>query len=105
MSPDWTALAYATELSERTLAATAALIGAATFALISDIAARSGSSSPAIAFSSSRVSCLYSWGWLPMRSSSFALRRLVDRDLLLGVRPGDRTVRQDVGRDGGVDRD
>src|SRR5436190_21448943 len=105
MSPVCCAFAYATELSLSTFSATAALIGAATFALISDLAARSGSSSPAIALSSSWVSCLYSWGWLPIRSSSFALRRLVDRDLLLGVRPGDRTVRQDVGRDGGVDRD
>src|SRR5437773_617546 len=105
MSPVCCAFAYATELSLSTFSATAALIGAATFALTRDIAARSGSSSPAIALSSSWVSCLYSWGWLPMRSSSFALRRLVDRDLLLGVRPGDRTVRQDVGRDGGVDRD
>jgi hypothetical protein len=43
-----------------TFSATAALICAAMFALISDMAARSGSSSPAIAFSSSRVSCLYS---------------------------------------------
>src|SRR5438046_1465147 len=63
MSPDWTAFAYATEPSERTLAATAALIGAATFALISDIAARSGSSSPASSLSSSCVSCRYSWGF------------------------------------------
>src|SRR5215208_5698523 len=54
------AFAYATELSLSTLSATAALMGAATFALISDIAARSGNSSPASAFSSSRVSFLYS---------------------------------------------
>jgi hypothetical protein len=51
-------VAYAIELSERTFAATAALIGAATFALMSDIAARSGSSSPASVLSSSRVSAL-----------------------------------------------
>src|SRR5437763_6777309 len=61
MSPVCCAFAYATELSLSTLSAAARLIGAATFALISDIAARSGSSSPAIAFNSSRVSCLYSW--------------------------------------------
>src|SRR5919197_2119074 len=60
MSAVCCAFAYAIELSERTFAAIAALIGAATFALISDIAARSGSSSPASASSSSRVSCLYS---------------------------------------------
>src|ERR671935_112261 len=97
MSPDWTAFAYATELSERTFAAIAALIGAATFALISDIAARSGSSSPAIALSSSRVSCLYSSCFLPMLSS---LRvALVDRGRLRCVRVRDRAVRQDVRRD------
>src|SRR3954447_14909189 len=50
------ALAYATELSDSTFAATAAFTGAARFALISDIAARSGSSSPASSVSSSRVS-------------------------------------------------
>jgi hypothetical protein len=60
MSTSWTAFAYATELSLATLSAIAALIGAATFALISDIAARSGSSSPAIFSSSSRVSLRYS---------------------------------------------
>src|SRR6185503_9816837 len=39
----WVALAYASEPSERTFNASAALIGAATFALTSDIASRSGS--------------------------------------------------------------
>src|SRR5207248_362096 len=105
MSPVCCAFAYATELSLSTFSATAALIGAATFALMSDIAARSGSSSPAIALSSSRVSCLYSWALSPMRASSFALRRLIDRHVLLRVRPGDRAVRKDVRRDRGVDRD
>src|SRR5436305_9819294 len=96
MSPDWAALAYATELSERTFAATARLIGAATFALISDIAARSGSSSPAIAFSSSRVSCLYSWS-LPTAVPPSVLCRLVDGGLLDRVRVCRRVVRQHVG--------
>src|SRR3712207_6736983 len=50
------ALAYATELSLRTLRATAAFTGAARFALMSDIASRSGSSSPACCSSSSSVS-------------------------------------------------
>src|SRR5438309_9558728 len=99
------AFAMAAELSLRTFSATAALIGAATFALMSDIAARSGSSSPASALSSSRVSCLYCSCLLPMLSS---LRvALVDRCRLCRVRVGDRVVRKDVRRDGGVhgDRD
>src|SRR5947199_43422 len=102
MSPLWTAFAYATELSERTFAAIAALMGAATFALISDMAARSGNSSPARAFSSSRVSCLYSSRFLPMPTS---LVGLVDRCGLRRVRVRNRVVRQDVGGHGGVDRD
>src|SRR5438552_3344419 len=52
------ASAYAIELSDATFSASAALIGAAMFALTRDIAARSGSSSPARAVSSSRVSFL-----------------------------------------------
>src|ERR671937_975950 len=103
MSPDCTAFAYAMELSERTFAAIAALIGAATFALMSDIAARSGSSSPARALSSSRVSCLYCSFLLPMRAS---LRvALVDRGRLRRVGVRDRVVREHVRRDGSVDRD
>src|SRR5690242_9942401 len=98
MSPVCCAFAYATALSERTFAATAALIGAATLALMSDIAARSGSSSPAISLSSSRVSFLYS---SPMAASV----RLVDvADVLLRVRVGDRVVAQRVQRHGRVDR-
>src|SRR5437588_6311511 len=96
------ALAYAIEWSERTFAAIAALIGAATFALISDIAARSGSSSPASSLSSSRVSVRYSCGVV-----SLIVRLLVPlRDVpgLLRVRVGDRVVREDVQRHGGVDR-
>src|SRR5439155_2073035 len=68
MSPVCWAFATAVELSLSTLSATAALIGAAMFALISDIAARSGSGSPASLSSSSRVSALYSCS-LPMGSS------------------------------------
>src|SRR6266576_5734042 len=95
MSPDCTALAYATELSERTLAATAALIGAATFALISDIAARSGSSSPASSLSSSCVRLRYSWGLLPMwRLLSLVGLRDVGGLLRVGIRG--RAVAQDV---------
>src|SRR5215213_11400637 len=56
MSTSCTAFAYAIELSERTLAATAALIGAAMFALTSDICSRSGSCSASCAWSSCSVS-------------------------------------------------
>ena len=69
MSTFCCAFAYAIELSLATLSAAARLTGAATFALISDMAARSGSSSPAMALSSSRVSALYSCD-LPMVSCS-----------------------------------
>src|SRR5947207_2655278 len=105
MSPVCCAFAYATELSLSTFSATAALIGAATFALISDIAARSGSSSPAIAFSSSRDSCLYSC-CSPI-SSSFAacLVGLVVVRVLDRVRLRGRVVREHVRRDRRVDRD
>src|SRR3954453_6859931 len=54
------AFAIAAELSDSAFSATAALIGAATFAFNRDIAARSGSSSPASSFSCSRVSFWYS---------------------------------------------
>src|SRR2546423_1302104 len=50
------ALAIAAELSLSAFSATAALTGAATFALMSDIAARSGSSSPSVRLSSSSLS-------------------------------------------------
>src|SRR5215212_1946461 len=95
------AFAIAAELSLSAFSATAALTGAATLALISDIAARSGSSSPASALSSSCVSCLYSAFFLPMPSSLVAL---VDRGGLgrIGVR--DRAVGQHVRRHCGVDR-
>src|SRR5438132_6753305 len=96
------ALAIAVEPSLSTFSATAAFTGAATFALISDMAARSGSSSPARVFSSSRVSCLYSSCFLPMPTS---LVGLVDRCGLRRVCICDRVVRQDVGGHGGVDRD
>src|SRR5436305_7221448 len=98
MSTFCSAFAYATEWSERTFAATAALIGAARFALISDIAARSGSGSPASSSSSSRVSFLYS-------VIRYLLRALVDRRVLRGVGPRGGTVGQDVRRDRGVDGD
>src|SRR5437016_11908943 len=96
------AFAIAVELSLSAFRATAALIGAATFALISDIAARSGSSSPARAFSSSRLSWRYSC-CLPMLS--LLEIALVDRRRLCGVRVGDCSVREDVRRHGGVHGD
>src|SRR5919204_281317 len=58
----------------------AALIGAAMFALINDIAARSGSSSPASAFSSSRESCLYSSGIVLLSLLVGGPRRVLRRD-------------------------
>src|SRR5919198_6577983 len=94
------AFAYATEPSERTFAAIAALIGAATFALISDIAARSGSSTPASAFSSSCVSVLYS-------SSAICVLlqvALVDRCLLRRIGGGGRAVRKHIRREREIDR-
>src|SRR5438045_7581947 len=104
MLPVCCAFAYASELSERTFAATAALIGAAMFALISDIAARSGSSSPAIALSSSRLSCRYSvsFFFLPMWNLLRRLGRLRDVAGLLRVRVRDGVVAENVQRDGGV---
>src|SRR5204863_457559 len=94
------AFAYATELSERTFAATAALIGAAMFALIRDIAARSGSSSPASASRSSRVSFLYCSSLIYP-----SLVALLDIRVLARVGIRDRAVRQHVRGDGCVDRD
>src|SRR5919199_975518 len=99
MFPVCSAFAYAIEWSLATFSAAARLIGAATFALMSDIAARSGSSSPARAFSSSRVSCLYSCS-----PTSASLRALCDVARLLRVRVRDRVVAQHVQRDGGIDR-
>src|SRR5918992_4430027 len=55
MSAVCSAMATAVEWSDRTLAARARFTGAAMFALISDMAARSGRGSPARASSSSRV--------------------------------------------------
>src|SRR3954447_777379 len=60
MGAVWVAWATAVELSDRTLRAAAKLTGAATLALMSDMAARSGSASPARPSSSSRVSLRYS---------------------------------------------
>src|SRR3954466_14794122 len=91
------ALAIAVELSERTFSATAALIGAAMLALMRLIAARSGSSSPAIALSSSRVSLRYS------SAIVCSSARLRDRCRLLRVRVGDRAVGRDVQRGSEVD--
>src|ERR671916_318787 len=100
MSTSCSAFAYAIELSDRTFAATAALTGAARFALISDIAARSGSGSPAIASSSSRDSWRYSCGAFSLMIPPAWLVALVDRGRLRRVRVRDRAVREDVRRDG-----
>src|SRR4051794_1484183 len=89
------AFAYAMELSERTLAATAALMGAARLALISDICSRSGSCSPSCASSSSSVRP----GLLSVIGSSSQWDvsvRLVDGRLLQRVGVGDGAVRQHV---------
>src|SRR5688500_18965584 len=102
MSTVCSAFAYAIELSERTFAATAAFTGAARFALISDIAARSGSSSPASSSSSSRVSVRYSSCFLS--GMLRLLVGLVDGRVLDSVGVRDRVVACDVQRDGGVDR-
>src|SRR5437588_561520 len=96
------ASAYATELSDRTLAAIAAFTGAARFALMSDIAARSGSGSPARASSSSRVRRLYSTSLRTVRH--LPLRALVDRHRLGRIGVSSRVVGEDVGRDRGVHR-
>src|SRR3954451_1197003 len=74
------AAATAAAPSDSTLAATAALIGIATLAFTSDMAARSGSSSPASSESSSRVSGL---NW----SGSFVIAPPVES------RPADRPGR------------
>src|SRR5919199_1766356 len=97
MLPVCCAFAYAIELSESTFAAMAALIGAATFALINDMAARSGSSSPAIAFNSSVVSFRYSSAMIP------PLVALRNRRVLDGVRVCDRPVAERVERDSRID--
>src|ERR671930_1933035 len=100
------AFAYAMELSLATLSAAARLIGAATLALISDIAARSGSGSPASASSSSRLSVRYSCIASVMSvSPQLRLIALVDRCRLRRVRVGDRVVREDVRRERDVDGD
>src|SRR5436190_22621192 len=101
------ASATAVALSDRTFAATAAFTGMAMFALISDIAARSGSSSPARPSSSSRVSFRYSlihssWS-IAGRGPTLAGRRcplVLLRDVrgLLGVRDRGRVVAEDVQR-------
>src|SRR3954452_23382058 len=102
------ALANATELSDSTFAATAALTGAATLALMSDIAARSGSSSPASSESSSRVSGRYSCGLFSAMSRVLPMVRcdgsvgLGDVRRLLRVGDRDRAVGDGVQRDGGV---
>src|SRR5919198_3917563 len=95
------ALAYATELSDSTFSASAALIGAATFALTSDIAARSGSASPVWASSSSIVSWVV---FIIVCSSSLRLDGLVDRRHLLCVGERCRASRQDIRRERQVDR-
>src|ERR671924_663825 len=96
MSPDCVAVATAAELSLRTFSASAALIGAATFAFTSDIAARSGSGSTASSSSSRAVSVSV---LVMVVISSFLLGTpggladaLVDRGELLGDGHGRRVV-------------
>src|SRR3954467_10162853 len=83
------------------------------FALMSDIAARSGSSSPASSESSSRVSGRYSWGLFsaislfPPVCGFWWLRRSVrlrDRGVLAGVRDRRRAVGDGVQGDRRVHR-
>src|SRR5688572_12561305 len=111
------AMAIAWELSLSAFSASAAFTGAATFALMSDIAARSGSASPASLSSSSRVNRLYcsfssaisaSFQIVTDRSSvsrADQLVALVDGRVLSSVRVCHRVVGQDVGGDRSVDRD
>src|SRR3954449_13248143 len=91
------ALAIAVEPSLSALRATAAFTGAARFALISDMAARSGSSSPASSFSSSWVSWRYCWMSSDMRV--LLAVGLGDRGRLLRVGVRDRVVGRDVQRE------
>src|SRR5919201_994629 len=92
------------EVSERTFAAIAALIGMARFALTSDIAARSGIGSPATLSSSSRVSLWYC-SVLATFCASLRLRvALGDVSVLDRARVGGRVVAQDVERERGVHR-
>src|SRR5919206_3754162 len=102
------AAARAAELSLRTFSASAALIGAATFAFTSDIAARSGSGSTASSSSSRAVSVSV---LVMVVISSFLLGTpggladaLVDRGELLGDGHGRRVVAGHVERQRGVDR-
>src|SRR5436305_5147148 len=105
MFTSWVASAYATDPSESTFAASARLIGAATLALIRDIAARSGSGSPAIFSSSSLVRTLYwpsSFFLEPMLASWSGGLGDVRRLGRLGDRRG--VVGQHVQRERRVDR-
>src|SRR2546421_3564985 len=81
------AVASATELSERMLAARARLIGAATLALTSDICSRSGSCSPTWDSSSSVESASESLPPVPLRVSFAMVDLLVIRLLCLRLRP------------------
>src|SRR3954447_12489805 len=110
MGAVWWASAHAVELSERTLAATAALMGAARLAFTSDMASRSGRASAFSASSSSSVSCFstsFAIFVAPFSVSSLEIVRsdaLIDRCVLRCVGGGCCTVGQHVGGDRGVDR-
>src|SRR4051794_27151871 len=98
MGSVWVAPDAAVAPSDSTLSAADRFTGMATLAFISDMAARSGSASPASSSSSARVT---------LRKSSAItalLDALDDRGVLGGTGVGSRVVREDVGRDGGVDR-
>src|SRR5919206_1191567 len=103
MLPVCSALAYAIELSLATFSASAALIGAATLALTSDIAARSGSGSTDSGSSSLGVRSVMVVirGQLLCRG----LDALDDRGGLLGAGGGEGAVRQHVRGEREIDRD
>src|SRR5438445_5702309 len=89
------ALAYASDPSDRTFAATAALIGAARLALISDICSRSGNCSPDWASSSSLSSPSFDFLTLSAMRHLPGMVWLVVLDDgvgLLGVRIRDRVI-------------
>src|ERR671934_2025832 len=105
------AFAYATELSDNTLAASARLIGAATLALIKDMAARSGSASMVSAWSSSSSPICFIFSAY-LLEGCVALDPLWDVVRLNGVGISRCVVAQDVeserrvnwGRNVGVDQ-
>src|SRR5215204_4232926 len=109
MSAVWSATAVAVALSDSTLAATAALTGAARLALTSDISSRSGRASPVCASNSSGVSPFFlsvigsappfldSLGDVDVLGSECRRRRVIARSIQCDCRV-------DRGSDVGVDQ-